>query len=86
MPPAWDYNINTPVKLGLEYGWPCFALYGCLLLAGRRTAAQRALVVPVLIMLLFDGGNSQFAAILFPLMILILTAELAPAERDASRG
>lgn len=86
MPPAWDYNINTPVKLGLEYGWPCFALYGWLLLAARRTAAQQALLVPVLIMLLFDGGNSQFAAILFPLMLLILTADLVPAKPISAPG
>ena len=78
MPPAWDYNINTPVKLGLEYGAPCFALYIWLLLTGRKTVTQKALVVPILVMLLFDGGYTQFAAVLFPLMLLIITADLIP--------
>lgn len=84
MHPIWDFNLNPPVKISLEYGIPCFVLYLAFLLTGRRSMTQRALLAPVLILLLFDGGNSQFAPILFPSMILIMTADLSAG--GAGRG
>jgi hypothetical protein len=81
MRPPWDYNLNPPVKITLEYGLPCFALYVLFLLTGRKTSSQRALVAPILVLLLLDGGYSQFPPVLFPSMLLIMTAELRPAGR-----
>lgn len=75
MQPAWDYNLNPPVKITLEYGLPAFILYLSFLLAGgARSRTQKALLVPVLILLLLDGGYQQFAPVLFPAMLLIMVA------------
>lgn len=75
MQPAWDYNLNPPVKITLEYGLPAFVLYLLFLLeGGGRSRTQKALLVPVLILLLLDGGYQQFAPVLFPAMLLIMVA------------
>lgn len=76
MQPAWDYNTNPPVKISLEYGLPCFVLYVLFLVKAHRTSVQKALFIPVLELLMFDGGSSQFAPILFPSMLLITVANL----------
>ena len=81
MQPPWDYNLNPPVKLSLEYGIPCFVLYVWFLVTGRKTSTQRALVFPILVLLLLTGGYQQFPPVLFPAMLLIATADLIPAER-----
>jgi hypothetical protein len=80
MQPPWVYNINPPVKIGLEYGLPCFIIYFMFLLAGRRTSTQKALLVPVLVLLLLDGGYQQFPPVLFPAMLLIMVASLKPSR------
>ncbi len=79
MRPNWDYNLNPPVKITLEYGLPCFFLYMSFLLAARKSSRQKALVAPILVLLLIDGGYSQFPPVLFPSMILIMTADLRRA-------
>ena len=78
MRPAWDYNLNPPVKITLEYGLPCFVMYVLFLLTGRKTSSQKALLAPIFVLLLLDGGYSQFPPVLFPSMLLIMTADLRP--------
>ncbi|MBV9829462.1 MAG: hypothetical protein JO001_27905 [Alphaproteobacteria bacterium] len=80
MRPPWDYNLNPPVKISLEYGLPAFILYVMFLLTARRTRVQTALLIPVLVLQMLTGGYQQFAPILFPAMLLIMVAELIPAE------
>lgn len=80
MQPPWDYNLNPPVKITLEYGLPCFVLYVWFLVAGRKTGTQKSLVVPILVLLLLTGGYQQFPPVLFPAMLLIMTADLIPAR------
>jgi hypothetical protein len=79
MAPAWSYIINPPVKISLEYGIPGFCLYLLFLLTARRTSTQKALLVPILVLLLLDGGYSQFPPVLFPALLLIMVADLRQA-------
>jgi hypothetical protein len=80
MAPAWSYIINPPVKISLEFGIPGFVLYLLFLLTARRTSTQKALLVPVLVLLLLDGGNSMFPPVLFPALLLIMIADLRPSK------
>jgi hypothetical protein len=82
MAPAWSYNINPPVKIGIEYGIPAFLLYLLYLLTARRTSTQKALLVPVLVLLLLDGGYSMFPPVLFPALVLIMIADLRPSPKS----
>jgi hypothetical protein len=80
MRPIWDYNLNPPTKIALEYGFPAFVFYAVLLVMARRTRVQTALLIPVLVLQMLTGGYQQFAPILFPAMLLIMVAELVPAD------
>jgi hypothetical protein len=86
MAPAWSYIINPPVKIGLEFGIPGFLLYLVYLLTARRTSTQKALLVPALVLLLLDGGNSMFPPVLFPTLLLIMIADLRPSQDGIARG
>jgi hypothetical protein len=81
---AYDYNVNTPIKILLEYGLPAVVLYVALFLTAERTRLQSALVVPAIVLLLLTGGYQEFAPILFPISLLICVARLRPA--DGVRG
>ena len=82
MQPSWNYNLNPPVKISLEFGIPGFILYFVFLLTARRTSTQKALLVPILVLLLIDGGYSQFPPVLFPALLLIMIADLRPSNAD----
>jgi hypothetical protein len=82
MAPIWAYNLNPPVKIGLEFGIPGFLLYVVYLLTARRTSTQKALLVPALVLLLLDGGNSMFPPVLFPTFLLIMIADLRPSQKS----
>lgn len=73
---AYDYDVNTPVKIALEFGVPALLAYLVLLAGGRKTPAQRTLVAPGLVLLLFTGGYQQFPPMLFPIVLLISIARL----------
>jgi len=81
MKPSWDFNLNPPVKIGLEYGLPGLGLYFAFLLTAKRTRVQNALTAPVLVLQMLTGGYQQFAPVLFPSMLLIMVAELIPPEQ-----
>ena len=42
----YEYTVNTPVKIALDYGFPALAVYVVLLAAGRKTLAQRSVLLP----------------------------------------
>lgn len=73
---VYDYDVNTPVKIALEYGFPALLAYVVLLAGGRKTAAQRTLVVPGLVLLMFTGGYQQFPPMLFPVVLVMSVARL----------
>jgi hypothetical protein len=82
MAPSWAYNLNPPVKIGLEFGIPAFLLYLAYLLTARRTSTQKALFAPALVLLLLDGGYSMFPPVLFPTLLLIMIADLRPSQKS----
>jgi hypothetical protein len=73
------YNVNTPIKVALEYGLPALLAYIALFLQNRRPPVQRALVFPAMVMFLFAGGYQQFPPVLFLILLLLCTARLRPA-------
>ena len=75
---SYDYTVNTPVKIALDYGLPALAAYVALFAAGRKTVTQRAAVLPGLVLLLFTGGYQQFAPALFPVLLVMSVANLRP--------
>jgi hypothetical protein len=77
----YDYNVNTPVKVMLDFGLPALILYLALFVINRRTAAQRALLAPSLVLFLFTGGYEDFPPILFIILLVNVVAWLRPAEQ-----
>jgi hypothetical protein len=70
------YHVNTPLKLLLEYGVAGLGLYLAAILSARRTRRQRALVLPMLVLLLLTGGYHQFAPMLFLVVLVVTVARL----------
>ena len=85
MPLVYEYDVNTPVKIGLEYGFPALAAYVLLFVLGPKSAVQRAIVVPVLVMCFVTGAYQQFPPVLFLVLLLVSVARLRPDQAPASR-
>ena len=81
VPLSYEYNVNTPVKIVLEYGLPALLTYLVLLVGGKRTSRQRILVPPCLVLLMFTGGYQQFPPLLFLVLLIISVARLEPMAR-----
>jgi len=77
----YEYNVNTPIKIALEYGVPALVAYVLLFVVGRRTALQSALVLPAIVLFLFTGGYQQFPPMIFMVLLLISIARLTPSPR-----
>jgi hypothetical protein len=75
---AYEYDVNTPVKVAVEFGLPALLAYLVLFTWARRTAVQGALLVPVMVLFLFTGGYQQFPPIVFIVLLLSVTARLRP--------
>ena len=75
---TYAYNINTPLKIVVEYGVPGLVAYLALFLAADRTPRQSALMLPAMMLFLFTGAYSQFAPILFPILLMTSVARLKP--------
>ena len=75
----WFYDVNTPVKVLLEYGLPALVAYLMLFLVNRRTPVQRALVLPGMVLFLFAGGYQQFPPVLFLILLMLCIAQLRTA-------
>lgn len=67
----YEYDVNTPVKIAIEYGIPSLIAYVVLFAAGQKTSLQRALLVPGMVLLMFGGGYQQFAPGLFPILLMM---------------
>jgi len=72
------YGVNAPIKIIMEYGTFGLLLYLMVMITATRTSRQRALVIPMMCLLLFSGGNQLFSPILFPVFLIITIANLAP--------
>ena len=71
----YNYDVNTPVKVGLEYGFPALVCYIMVFLVGRRSALQSVLVPPGMVLLTLTGGYQQFAPVVY-FVALICGAKL----------
>ena len=74
----YAFDVNTPVKVFVEYGAPLLLAYLALFALARRTPNQAALFVPCMLLFLFTGGYQQFPPILFPVLLLVAVARLKP--------
>jgi len=74
----YAYDVNTPIKVALEYGVPALVFYVLLFVLGPKSPIQRALVLPGLVLFLFAGGYQQFPPVLFLVLLLLSTAWLRP--------
>ncbi len=79
----YDYDVNTPVKIGLEYGFPALACYLLLFLVGRRSVLQSVLVLPGFVLLMFTGGYQQFAPVVYLVALICCVAWLEPDSTAA---
>jgi hypothetical protein len=77
----YEYDVNTPVKIVLEYGFPALIAYLGVLSMGAKTSVQRTLVFPSLVLLLLTGGYQQFPPVLFPILLIISIAKLEPSPQ-----
>jgi hypothetical protein len=77
----YEYNVNTPIKVALEYGFPALVAYLSLFVMGSRTSVQAGLVAPAIVLFLFTGGYQQFPPVLFVILLLIAVARLRPSEQ-----
>ncbi len=75
------YQLNTPVKVMLEYGVPGLLFYLLLLLDAVRTPTQWLLIGPLLVLLMFTGGYQEFSPVLFPALLIGTVALLRPNAR-----
>ncbi len=70
------FNVDTPIKILVEYGLPALLAYVALFFRAERTRNQAALLVPVLVLFFFTGGYQQFPPVLFPVLLIVLVARL----------
>ena len=76
----YAYDVNTPVKIGLEYGFPALICYVLLFLVGQRSKLQSVLVVPGFVLLMFTGAYQQFAPVVYFVVLICSVARLRSAE------
>ena len=72
----YAYDVNTPVKIGLEYGFPALICYVLLFLVGNRSKLQSVLVVPGFVLLMFTGAYQQFAPVIYFVVLICSVARL----------
>jgi hypothetical protein len=79
---TYAYDVNTPVKIAVEYGLPALLAYLMVFTWAARTAVQGALLVPILVLFLFTGGYQQFPPIVFIVLLLTVIARLRPDPKS----
>ena len=88
--PPYEYDVNTPVKISLEFGIPAFFLYLLLFVGGRKSPIQRRILVPAATMFFIAGAYQQFPPVLFMILLLIavarLQADTVPEMTGPARG
>lgn len=84
----YEASVNTPIKIALENGVPVLICYVLLFTLGEQTPRQARLMPALIALLALTGGYSQFAPVLFPLLLLMSIATLsesAPARSFVTR-
>ena len=81
--PPYEYDVNTPVKISLDFGIPAFIVYTLLFVAGRKSPIQRRILVPAAMMFFVAGGYQQFPPVLFMILLLIAVARLHADPTEA---
>lgn len=84
LPLAYDYDVNTPVKIVLDDGIPALIAYVLLFLGGRSSGIQRSLTVPACTLFFLTGAYQQFAPIVFLVLLITSVAWLEPEESTSS--
>lgn len=79
----YEYDVNTPIKVALDEGFPALLAYVLLFVGGRKSPVQANLTVPVCTMFFFAGDYGQFPPGLFLVLLLISVARLRAAEEPA---
>ncbi len=72
----YDYDVNTPVKVMLDEGFPALVAYFLLFVLGRRTTSQAALLVPAIVLFFITGAYQQFPPVVFMVFLLVSVARL----------
>ena len=75
----YEYDVNTPVKVMVDYGAPALLSYVLLFVLGQKTRMQAAIVLPALVLFFFTGGYQQFPPMIFIVLLLTAVARLRPA-------
>ncbi len=78
------FDVNTPVKIVLEYGVPALLAYIALFVTAQRTRNQGALLIPALLWFFVTGGYQQFPPVLFFVLLLLVVARLRPADQNVA--
>jgi hypothetical protein len=76
----WPELLGGMPFVALSLTFPIAGLYLALIVSAQRSAAQRILVLPVLVLLMLTGGYHQAAPLLFPMLLLITVARLEEAR------
>jgi hypothetical protein len=79
---SYEYDVNTPIKISLDYGFPALLAYVLLFVGGRKSPIQSAILAPSCILFFFTGGYQQFPPVLFLILLLISVARLRPSPDD----
>ncbi len=79
LPLSYGYDVNTPIKIALEYGFAGLAAYVLLFVAHRRSPVQSGLLVPACTLFFFAGAYQQFPPVIFLILLLTSVARLTPS-------
>ena len=77
---TYEYGTSSPGKILLEYGVFGLIAYTALILANRRTQAQKVVLWPLLSILVLGGAYDHFAPVLFPVLLIGTVANLCSME------
>lgn len=80
----YDYNVNTPVKVTVEYGLPALIAYVLLFVLGRKSPVQAAVVFPAVVLFFFTGGYQQFPPMVFIVLLLTAVARLRATKQPVA--
>ena len=76
----YEYDVNTPVKVALDDGFPALLAYVLLFVVGRKSPIQAGIVVPACTLFFFTGAYQQFPPVIFLTLLLTSVARLRPAD------
>jgi hypothetical protein len=77
---TYEYDVNTPIKIVLDYGFPALLSYVLLFIGGRKSPVQAGILVPACILFFFTGGYQQFPPMLYLILLLTSVARLSSSS------